>query len=115
MEASVFKVLRRRELDAFLTHGRFDGSEDDRRDGFVHLSTRDQLDGTVAKHFAGERDLFILECRIRSDDVALRWETSRGGRRFPHLHRPLEASDVLAVRPLTAAEPRRATAPRSRN
>ena len=40
--------------------GSFDGSAADRRDGFIHLSSVDQLEGTLAKHFAGQKDLVLL-------------------------------------------------------
>ena len=36
------------------------GTALDRRDGFIHLSTADQLPGTAARHFAGRDELIVL-------------------------------------------------------
>lgn len=88
------KLLRRAEWDAFEAQGRFEGSADDRRDGFIHLSTEAQLAGTRAKHFAGETGLVAAWLDV-AGDPALRWETSRGGEAFPHLYRPLDRADLV--------------------
>ena len=82
----VYKVLRPSEREVLERFGRFAGSEDDERDGFVHLSTREQLPGTLEKHFAGEEDLSILALAVSEMRDALRWEASRGGALFPHLY-----------------------------
>jgi uncharacterized protein (DUF952 family) len=65
----------------------FSGSDADLRDGFIHLSTREQLEGTLASHFAGEAGLILLEIRTDAVHAALKWEPSRGGTLFPHLLR----------------------------
>jgi uncharacterized protein (DUF952 family) len=94
---ALFKIFRAAEWAAFEAAGRFEGSADDRRDGFIHLSDAAQLAGTLAKHFAGEAGLVVAEVAV-ADDPALRWEPSRGGALFPHLYRPLQAGDVRARR-----------------
>lgn len=94
----IFKIFRPAEWAAFQAEGRFDGSPDDLRDGFIHLSTEEQLPGTLAKHFANETGLIVAEV-APGDDPALRWEASRGGALFPHLYRPLRAADVIASAP----------------
>ena len=94
---AVFKILRAAEWAAFQATGAFAGSADDVRDGFIHLSTEAQLDGTLAKHFAGAAGLVVVRLGVESDP-ALRWEESRGGALFPHLYRPLMVADVLEVR-----------------
>ena len=93
------KVLRAEEAAELARLGSFDGSADDRRDGFVHLSTREQLPGTLEKHFAGERALWLAWCAFASDDPDLRWEASRGGALFPHLYRALITEDVVSISP----------------
>lgn len=90
---AIFKILRAAEWVSFQADGVFAGSADDRRDGFIHLSTEKQLEGTLAKHFAGEAGLVVVQVGVE-DDPALKWEVSRGGARFPHLYRPLRMADV---------------------
>ncbi len=96
---AIFKIFRAAEWAAFEAGGSFSGSTDDLRDGFIHLSTGAQLEGTLARHFAGEAGLVVAELAVEADP-ALRWEASRGGADFPHLYRPLLMGDVRAVRRL---------------
>jgi uncharacterized protein (DUF952 family) len=78
--------------------GRLAGSPVDRRDGYVHLSTAAQVEETAALHFAGQRDLVLLA--VDTDGLDVRWEPSRGGALFPHLHDELPLSHVRWVKPL---------------
>ncbi len=93
-EAWAYKILRRDEWLAFRRDGVFAGSADDLRDGFIHLSTGQQVESTRAKYFASEPEVVIL--RIATAPLAgdLRWEPSRGGALFPHLYRPLRLDEV---------------------
>ena len=90
----IYKVLRRSEWREAEARGVFAGSADDLRDGFIHLSTAAQLRATLTRHFAGERDLVVVEIDPEKLDVALRWETSRGGALFPHLYGELALAAV---------------------
>ncbi len=96
----LFKILRASEWAAFEASGRFDGSADDLRDGFIHLSDGGQLDGTLHRHFEGEAGLVIAEVAV-GHDPALRWEAARDGMLFPHLYRPLLMADVAGWRLIT--------------
>ena len=93
---AIFKILRAGEWAHLRDSGSFAGSADDLRDGFIHMSTEDQLEGTLARHFAGEAGLVVIELGVEADP-SLRWEVSRGGALFPHLYRPLTSGDVIAV------------------
>jgi uncharacterized protein (DUF952 family) len=91
----VYRVLLRAEWNEMLAAGRFSGSALDRRDGYIHLSTREQVAGTIAAHFAGASDdLVVIEIDAALLGSELRWETSRGGARFPHLYGVLPVSTV---------------------
>lgn len=80
--------------------GAFAGSADDLRDGFIHLSTREQLAGTITKHFRSEHDLVLIQFEALLLGQELRWEVSRGGDLFPHLHAALPAATACAVHAL---------------
>jgi len=89
MSAFVFKILRSVEWEAAKQRGAFSGSADDVRDGFIHMSTLEQLPGTLAKHFAGEGGLVLLQIEADAVRSELKWESSRGGALFPHLYADL--------------------------
>lgn len=74
--------------------GRYEGSADDRRDGFIHFSARDQLVESVARHRAGQSGLVLLQVDPGALGDALRWEPSRGGALFPHLYGALPVAAV---------------------
>ena len=95
--SKVYKLLRAAEWTAFEAIGRYEGSADDRRDGFIHLSTEAQLEATRDRHFPGESGLVQVELDCDALGEALRWEVSRGGASFPHLYRPLLLSEIEAV------------------
>lgn len=97
----LYKIVRPAEEQALNAVTAWSGSADDARDGFVHLSTRAQVQGTLDRHFAGERAVTVLRVDpARLPEGALRWETSRGGALFPHLYAPLSrdaVTDAVAV------------------
>lgn len=97
--APLIKILRRAEWESFQASGKFDGSPDDLRDGFIHLSTGEQVAGTLARHFAAEPDVMLVEIDVGAD-AQLRFEPSRNGELFPHLYRALTLADVVSARPV---------------
>lgn len=102
-EDCVYKVLRRDEIVHLIRDGRFEGSQDDLRDGFVHLSAAPQVHGTLVRHFADKSGLFLAICYADGLGAALRWEASRHGEAFPHLYRPLYLADIAALVPIPDA------------
>lgn len=96
-----YKVLTGAELAALERDGRFAGAPVDLADGYIHLSTAAQLAGTVDRHFAGRDDLHVAAVDLDALGDAIRWEPSRGGALFPHLHGgPLLLETVIAYGPL---------------
>jgi uncharacterized protein (DUF952 family) len=89
----IYKILSVADWEAAQQAGRFDGSADDRRDGFIHLSDGETVIGTATKYFAGQTGLMLLAVDpARLAD--LRWERSRDDALFPHLYGPLELDAV---------------------
>ena len=96
----IYKLLPATAWAEAQVRGRYDGSEVDRRDGFIHLSGHNQVVETAARHFAGEAGLVLLTVDPGRLGDALRWEPSRGGALFPHLYSPLPAEAVVAAEPV---------------
>jgi uncharacterized protein (DUF952 family) len=96
MSPIAYKVLTGAEMAAFQLDGVFLGSPADLADGFIHLSTEEQLDGTLRKHFLGQNDLVIVTVNLADLDAQLRWEPSRGGTLFPHIYGALPIAAVLS-------------------
>ena len=89
----IYKILSVGDWQAARRAGRFEGSADDRRDGFIHFSDGETVLGTARKYFAGQSGLVLLAVDpARLAD--LRWERSRDDALFPHLYGPLELDAV---------------------
>lgn len=101
----VYKLLGAADWERLRAAGAWAGSPDDLRDGYVHLSAADQVAGTLAKYFADVPDLILLAVDPAVLGADLRYEPSRGGALFPHLHAPLPlaACQALACRTLPDA------------
>jgi uncharacterized protein (DUF952 family) len=96
MAGLIYKILSVADWEAAQAAGRFDGSADDRRDGFIHFSDGGQVVGTASKYFSGQSGLVLLTVDPgRTGD--LRWEKSRGDALFPHLYGALELDAVDRV------------------
>jgi uncharacterized protein (DUF952 family) len=72
----------------------------DRKDGYIHFSTGDQLAETLRLHFSGVDGLVLAAVDTTRLAGDLRYEPSRGGQLFPHLYGLLPMSAVLWVEPL---------------
>ncbi|HEX7849895.1 MAG TPA: DUF952 domain-containing protein [Sphingomonas sp.] len=96
---TAYKVLTADQMRDFEAD-RFVGAPIDLADGYIHLSTRDQLTETVDKHFAGQSDLWVAAVDLAALEETLRWEESRGGALFPHIYGAMPLDTVIAYGPL---------------
>lgn len=96
----VYKILTRTEWETALALGSLVGSALDLADGFIHLSSAEQVAQTARLHFHGKPDLVLLECETVAMGSHLRWEPSRGGQLFPHYYGALPVSAVIETHPL---------------
>jgi uncharacterized protein (DUF952 family) len=95
-DSTAYKVLTAEQMSV-LEHERiFNGAPVDVADGFIHLSTAEQLQETIDKHFAGQNNLWLAAVDLDVLADAVRWEPSRGGQLFPHLYAPLPLEAVTA-------------------
>lgn len=97
---TVYKIVPSASWAAAVAIGFFDGSSDDQREGFIHLSNKAQVDGTLRKYFRDQVNLVLIA--FDSADLAplLRWEASRGGDLFPHYYGRLPVNLARWRKPL---------------
>lgn len=95
--STAFKVLTQQQWADFERERVFRGAPVDLADGYIHLSTAEQLEGTIARHFAGQSCLMIAEVDLVQFGDAIRWEESRGGVLFPHLYAELPIHAVISL------------------
>lgn len=93
-----YKILTSAQWIQFETDGIFHGAPVDDVDGFIHLSTADQLQGTLDKHFSGQSDLVIATIDLTAVAADLKWELSRGDAWFPHIYGTLPITAVTDIK-----------------
>jgi uncharacterized protein (DUF952 family) len=96
----IYKIATVEQWRAAEATGVFEGAPVDRRDGYIHFSTAAQVAETLARHFAGQRELLLIAVDDGSLGAALRWEVSRGGQPFPHLYAALPTALARHVHPI---------------
>ena len=70
-------------------------------EGFIHLSTRQQVPDTLARFFGGQTGLVLLCVDVARLKAGLRYDVANG-QGFPHLYGPLNldaVSNVLVIEP----------------
>lgn len=99
--ATAFKILTADQWAQFQAEGIFLGAPVDIADGYIHLSSADQLQGTLDKHFAGQSGLMIAEVDLLMLGNSVKWEMSRGDALFPHVYGPLPMAAIIGAAPFT--------------
>ena len=111
MTEIVYKLFRKLEWREALRDGLFAGSPDDRRDGFIHLSSAGQVRGTFERYFATEPAPVLVGFDIASLGPRLKWEPSRGGELFPHFYGTLDPARAVSVHEISRGEMGNASLP----
>jgi uncharacterized protein (DUF952 family) len=67
-------------------------------EGFIHCSTRAQVEATANRIFRGSGDLLLLEVDPDRLTSALKWERAKDvGEEFPHIYGPLNVDAVTGT------------------
>ena len=100
MTQMIYHMCRAEEWAAAVAAGTYRGSSQDMADGFIHFSTAAQIGESARKHRAGQEGLLLVAVDAERLGDRVKWETSRGGDRFPHLYGALDPAESASVRPL---------------
>jgi uncharacterized protein (DUF952 family) len=97
-DTHVYKILSAEDWTKAEAQG-YPSTPLDLGDGYVHLSTRDQVGQTLALHYKAARSVRLLEYKLADleDTGALKWEPSRGGDLFPHLYAQLPIARATRI------------------
>ena len=100
----IYKIETNESWAKAKQNGLYEGSKDDQRDGFIHFSSKETLQGTLDKHSKDKTNLLLIAVNAKDLGQALKWEPSRGGALFPHLYAPLPTTHILWEKPLQQSE-----------
>ena len=67
-------------------------------EGFIHLSTRDQVLVTAGRYYSGVESIALLAIdESKLDSTLLRYEVSTGGEAFPHYYAGIPVGAVVGA------------------
>ena len=90
----IYKILTKNQWNKIKENEKFKGTDKDLQDGFIHFSTKKQLQGTLNNYFKNQKNLIILKIKL-SNENALLWEEDKNGNVFPHLYDELNLKDIV--------------------
>ena len=96
----IYKIVDASTWHKAQLEGVFTGASIDLQDGYIHLSTAQQMHHTAALYFAGQNNLMLIAVDAQKVVHKLKWEASRGGQLFPHIYGALEMSEVVWAKAL---------------
>jgi uncharacterized protein (DUF952 family) len=67
-------------------------------EGFIHLSTAEQVPGVLERYYANVPDLLLLHIDPNMLTEDLRFEPATNNEHFPHLYGPLNRDAVVEVK-----------------
>ena len=99
----IYKICTKSELKEAKDKQQFKGSKKDLEDGFIHFSGEEQVEGTLKKYYANQKELILLKVETLKLDHLI-WEQASDGNMFPHLYSSLDLSNVIDEFELTLSE-----------
>jgi len=66
-------------------------------EGFIHLSTKEQVAGTLSRYYQHVPDLLLLHVDTDKLTSDLRYELATNQELFPHLYGPLNKEAIVQV------------------
>ncbi|MBC7572647.1 MAG: DUF952 domain-containing protein [Spirosoma sp.] len=69
-------------------------------EGFIHLSTKEQVAGVLKRYYQNVPDLLLLHVDPNKLTADLRYEAATNNELFPHLYGPLNKDAVVNIDPI---------------
>ena len=89
----IFKIIDKEEWEEVKLTGTYNGSEKDKKDGYIHFSEEHQVPETLKKYYQNKKNLILLKVNAFKLEHLL-WEQASNGDMYPHLYSPLDIKDV---------------------
>ena len=89
----IFKIIDKKEWEEAKLTGIYNGSDKDKKDGYIHFSEEDQVPETLRKYYQHKENLILLKVNAFKLEHLL-WEQASNGDMYPHLYSPLDIKNV---------------------
>ena len=89
----IFKIIDKEEWQKAKQDLIYNGSDKDKKDGYIHFSEGEQVPETLKKYYQNKENLILLKVNTFKLEH-LFWEQASNGDMYPHLYSPLEVKNV---------------------
>lgn len=96
MDEIIFHITEKRFFEDQIAKGEY-YSPTFQAEGFTHLSTKNQVEGTLKRYYAGAKGLVILQIDSTKIQDNLKYEVASNGELFPHIYGPIPKNAILIV------------------
>ena len=90
----VYKICTKSEWQEIKVKGQLASSKKNLKDGYIHFSGEEQIEGTLNKFYSNQNDLILLKVDTLKLDHLL-WEQASDGNMFPHLYSSLDVANIV--------------------
>ena len=89
----IFKIIDKEEWQKAKQAKTYNGSDKDKKDGYIHFSEEEQVSETLNKYYKNKENLILLKVNAFKIEHLL-WEQASNGDMYPHLYSPLNIKNV---------------------
>ena len=89
----IFKIIDKDEWQKAKQNGVYNGTDKDKKDGYIHFSEENQVPETLKKYYPNKENLILLKVNAFKLEHLL-WEQASNGDMYPHLYSPLDIKNV---------------------
>ena len=95
MSEIVYKILTEDQLTSFIKSGKFDGTDLDKKDGYIHMSSnQEQIKRVRNKYYSDHPTVWLLHIDVTKLDN-LKYEPISSGDIYPHQYGKLYLDNVV--------------------
>lgn len=96
LENIIYHITEKNYLETQLKSGQY-LSSDFSVEGFIHLSTKTQVENSLIRHFAGKKGLVLLQIDYEKLAEIIKYEEATNGELFPHCYGPIPIDAIMMV------------------
>jgi uncharacterized protein (DUF952 family) len=67
------------------------------QEGFIHLSTAQQVPGVIERYYQGVKSLILLEIAVEKLKTRTVYEPAANGENYPHIYGPINREAIVNV------------------
>jgi uncharacterized protein (DUF952 family) len=96
MEKIIYHITEKDYFEDQMLNGQYI-SQTFEAEGFIHLSTKNQVEPTLQRYYSGKAGLVLLQIDAEKMKGLLKYEIASNGEYFPHIYGPITKEAIMIV------------------